>query len=410
MTDILTKYNSTRELTLKLCEPLSVEDLNLQCNYDVSPTKWQLAHTTWYFEEFILKKFFKDYKYYNESYLKLFNSYYESMGERIDKSIRYIISRPSLDEILDYRKAIDQKINSLKNIDENPELQYLLKLGIEHEMQHQELILMDIKKNLFSNPNPTFYNPLEKVKSTKIDLDFINFDEGLYEFGADPIQNDEFCFDNEYPKHKHYLEKFSIANRFINNGEYLEFVKSDAYSNFNLWHSDGYEFIKNNKIKLPPYWVEKNGIIYEYTLHGLCELELEAPVTHISYYEAWAFAKWYGGRLATEFEYELALKQIKNKEKIQALTDPTKYLEPIIDSQTNFLGSIWAWTESAYLPYPAYKQAEGALGEYNGKFMINKMVLRGGSSYTPLAQCRPTYRNFFTPEKRWVLSGIRIAK
>lgn len=393
-----------------LCEPISIEDANLQCNYDVSPTKWQLAHITWYFEEFVLKKFVNNYRYYNESYLKLFNSYYLNKGERFDKNFRYLISRPSYYEIVEYRKIIDERINKLFVELNSDEANFLLNLGIEHEMQHQELILMDIKLNLFHNPNIIFYNEMNSEKSINRKMNFLNVEEGIYEFGKDNYLTDDFVFDNETPKHKRFIEGFQIANRVVSNREYLEFVNSNGYNDFNLWLSDGWDFIKENNIKHPLYWVKKDDTFFEYTLHNFNEIDLDAPVKHISYYEAWAFAKWYGGRLATEFELELAADKYNNNKQIQGLVDSKSYFEPVVSNNYDFLGGVWEWAESAYLPYPRYKQAEGALGEYNGKFMVNKMVLRGACAYTPLEQCRLTYRNFFTPDKRWVLSGIRLVK
>lgn len=406
----LAKYNKTRGLSMLLCEPISIEDANLQCNYDVSPTKWQLAHITWYFEEFVLKKFVNNYRYYNESYLKLFNSYYLNKGERFDKNFRYLISRPSYYEIVEYRKIIDERINKLFVELNSDEANFLLNLGIEHEMQHQELILMDIKLNLFHNPNIIFYNEMNSEKSINRKMNFLNVEEGIYEFGKDNYLTDDFVFDNETPKHKRFIEGFQIANRVVSNREYLEFVNSNGYNDFNLWLSDGWDFIKENNIKHPLYWVKKDDTFFEYTLHNFNEIDLDAPVKHISYYEAWAFAKWYGGRLATEFELELAADKYNNNKQIQGLVDSKSYFEPVVSNNYDFLGGVWEWAESAYLPYPRYKQAEGALGEYNGKFMVNKMVLRGACAYTPLEQCRLTYRNFFTPDKRWVLSGIRLVK
>lgn len=403
------KFEEIRKASLKITSPLSIEDCLIQYNPDSSPLKWQLAHTTWFFEIFILQKYYKNYKPFNITLHQIFNSYYESKGKMVEKHKRNVLSRPSFEEILDYREYVNTHI--LKILEQNnKEINFLVELGIQHEQQHQELMLADIKSNLFVNPLISFYNNLEKIKSEFFEIDFLSIDEGIYNIGVE--NENEFYFDNEQKNHKQYLNKYKISNRLVSNGEYLEFLKDGGYNNSLLWHSDAWEFIKNNGIIFPSYWLDKEGEYYEYELHGNEKLDLNSPVKHISYYEAWAFAKWYGARLPTEFEWEVASKKFRNIEN-QNLLDYNKldmYLEPIARKGDNhFIGGVWEWTESAYLPYHGYEQDKGALGEYNGKFMVNNMVLRGGCSYTPKSHIRHSYRNFYHPSKRWMLSGIRLA-
>lgn len=408
--NLLEKYNKTRQRTIELAKKISVEDSCLQVNYDVSPVKWQLGHTTWFFDEFVLKTYNKDYDYYDESFLRLFNSYYENKGEKFDKYKRYMISRPSYNEIMDYRNFIDNEINKFIPTMNNKDAEYVLQLGLNHEQQHQELILTDTKLNLFYNPNATFYNSMPIKKSIKKDMNFYKIDEGLYDIGHCQTDVNEFALDIEYGYHKRYIEECQIADRLVTNGEYLEFIKDGGYQDFNLWHADAWAFINRKRIKDPLYWIKRDDQYFVYSLHGFEELDLNAPVTHITYYEAWAFAKWAGCRLPTEFEHEIAENKYGDYAKAQILTNPDDYLEPVISEENDLIGGAWSWTESAFLPYPRYKQAEGALGEYNGKFMINMMVLRGACSFTPDNHYRTCYRNFYMPEKRWMLSGIRLVK
>lgn len=404
------RFLEIRKASINLTKTLSVEDCLIQYNPDSSPLKWQLAHTTWFFEIFILQKYYKNYKPLNLNLHQIFNSYYESKGKLFEKLKRNILSRPSFEEILDYRFYVDKCILELIELDYD-EVNLLIELGLQHEQQHQELMLADIKSNLFANPLHSFYNKVNKVQSDHIKQDFYKIEEGIYEIGVE--MENEFYFDNEQKRHKHYLNDFQISKNLVSNGDYLKFMKDGGYNNSLLWHSDGWDFIKNNDITSPSYWIDKDGEFYEYELNGLEKLDLNAPVKHISYYEAWAYTKWFGARLPTEFEWEVAAKKFYNF-KFQNLLDYNKlggYLEPISKKGDNqFIGGVWEWTESAYLPYPSYKQDKGALGEYNGKFMVNCMVLRGGCSFTPQSHIRHSYRNFYYPNKRWMLSGIRIVK
>ena len=383
--NILDHYQSVRNHTKSLCKPLEIEDYTPQSADFASPPKWHLAHTTWFFEEMILKQFFKDYKVFNDEFSFLFNSYYNTVGKRIPRHERGLITRPSVTTVYQYRDYVDEHIEKLLNaipIDEG--VSKLVILGINHEQQHQELLITDIKYTLSRNPtNPKLYeksycNNLEESQPLK----FIDIAEGIYNIGHN---KNEFCYDNELGHHRVFLESYAIASRLTTNREFIEFIDAGGYEMTKYWLDDGWHFIDTNNIKHPLYWEKNNGIWYVYTVAGRERLNLNAPVTHISFYEANAYAHFKNKRLATEFEWEVA------------------------NDKFNW-GKTWEWTNSAYLPYPNYKQDEGAVGEYNGKFMINIMVLRGSSIATSPNHSRPTYRNFFSPETRWQFSGIRLAK
>ena len=312
----------------------------------------------------------------------VFNSYYETVGKRVVRADRGNLSRPSVQDIYDYRHAVTAAIRSLFEKDSNEELLYLLEIGIHHEKQHQELLLTDIKYILGNNPLLPVYSEKIPENTKQPDaLHWIQMDEGIYEIGH---ASEEFCYDNELSRHRVFLEAYTIADRLVSNEEFLAFMDDGGYKKFDLWHAEGWDWVCQNQIQSPLYWHKIDNIWYQYSLGGLKEILPEAPVTHISYFEGFAFAQWKGKRLPTEFEWEAA--------------------------QQNFdWGSRWEWTESAYLPYPSYKKADGALGEYNGKFMVNQKVLRGGSIATPNNHTRPTYRNFFHPNLRWQFTGLRLA-
>jgi len=381
--NLLTLFLYTRSHSEEICAPLQVEDYVVQPIVDVSPPKWHLGHTTWFFEEFILVKYVPGYKRFHKDFSYVFNSYYESMGERIVRTNRGNLSRPTVSEVYEYRDYVTSHVQSLIEEVEGNEIQKLVEIGIHHEKQHQELLLTDIKYILGTNPlfpkyNDTFTeNPIVDPSSR-----YITIGEGVYDIG---YKGDGFCYDNELGVHKVFLQEYAIANRLVTNGEYLEFIKDGGYHNSLLWHSDAWSWISLNNIRYPLYWHTIGEKYYEYTLRGLQFLNIDAPVTHISYYEAYAYSQWKGERLPTEFEWEVA----------------QQYFE---------WGIRWEWTESSYLPYPDYKKAPGALGEYNGKFMVNQKVLRGGSIATPNNHTRPTYRNFFHPQLRWQFNGLRLVK
>ncbi|WP_371320141.1 ergothioneine biosynthesis protein EgtB [Chengkuizengella axinellae] len=405
---MIEKYQYTRNLTLQIVEPLEIEDFGIQTMVDVSPPKWHLAHTTWFFEEFVLMDHKPGYSYNLEGARKLFNSYYETLNKPFPRSKRGLISRPTVREVLDYRSAVDEEIIGLFNKgDELDEKLYsLILLGIHHEQQHQELLMTDIKYNFSINPlRPSYKESLHDASrnSTVSTLKWDHFNGGITSIGTN---NQDFSFDNEQPAHKHFLYPFAIANRPATNGEYLEFIEDNGYTNAVNWLSDGWETVLREKWSTPLYWENIDGIWYEFTLSGLKPLEKNQPVSHISFYEADAFARWSGYRLPTEQEWEHAFQDIPVEGK---LLENLLFNEKYESDKTTF-GTVWEWTSSPYTRYPQSARSEGALGEYNAKFMSNQMVLRGGSSATPRNHIRATYRNFFQPDKRWQFSGLRLAK
>ena len=381
---LLSFFTETRKHTEKICNPLEIEDYVVQPIVDVSPPKWHLGHTSWFFEEFILKTFKPGYRIFDEDFAFVFNSYYENVGKRVLRTDRGNLSRPSVSQIYDYRKYVTNEMTKFLSQDISEEIEEILLIGIHHEKQHQELLLTDIKYILGHNPLfPKYSDSFIENPIQKFAQDWIDIKEGTYLIGHD--NSEEFCYDNELERHKVYLNPYRISNKLVTNREYLEFMDDGGYKDFNLWHAEGWEWINQNKTYQPMYWHSIEGAWHQYTLNGLQELELDAPLSHISYYEAFAYAQWKGCRLPTEFEWEAA--------------------------NGNFeWGSRWEWTESAYLPYPGYAKPEGAIGEYNGKFMVNQKVLRGGSVATPNKHTRPTYRNFFQTNLRWQFNGLRLAK
>lgn len=376
------RFIKTRLATESICSPLETEDYVVQPIADVSPPKWHLAHTSWFFEQFILVKFDQNYKVFHPEFAFLFNSYYNNMGVRMLRQNRGYMTRPSVAKIYEYRKYVTQAIGILLDKDSSDELASLVEIGINHEQQHQELLAYDIKYILGTQPTFPSIGPHFILKEETHPQDWHAFAEGIYEVG---YKGEDFCFDNELPAHKVYLQEFEISNKLVTNAAYLAFMKDGGYDNFNLWHEEGWHFIQNNQIKHPLYWHFVDGEWQYYHFNGLEKLNPNLPVAHISMYEAHAFAAWKGMRLPTEFEWEIAAQKLQ-------------------------WGQLWEWTNSAYLPYPGFKQAEGALGEYNGKFMLNQMVLRGASAATPQDHKRDTYRNFFHASSRWIFSGIRLAK
>jgi ergothioneine biosynthesis protein EgtB len=407
---IISKFRSIRKLTEKICEPLIAEDYVVQPVEDVSPPKWHIGHTSWFFETFILKKFHKKYKSFDPAFNFIFNSYYESIGNRLLRTQRGNLTRPSIDQIYEYRNYIDRHILEVLEGRLNLELITFLELGLQHEQQHQELLLTDIKYILGHNPLFPVYveRPMDKSIKVPRDIQFVEIPEGLYEIG---YEGGGFCFDNEKPVHKRYVQKFRIMNRLITNGEYLQFMNDGGYRNFSYWLSDGWNMVQKFGWNAPFYWMGKEDDWHEYTLGGLKKIDIDAPVTHISFYEAEAFANWAGKRLLTEFEWEVAARFLKPDEsKGNFLESRIYHPAAAADNNNQMLGDAWEWTYSAYHPYPGYKREEGPLGEYNGKFMIGQVILRGGSCATPRDHIRVTYRNFFQPEKRWQFTGIRLGE
>jgi ergothioneine biosynthesis protein EgtB len=408
----LQEYNQIRDWTLQLCEPLQIEDYVVQPIIDVSPPKWHLGHTTWFFEQFILKKYMEGYREFHPDFNFVFNSYYESVGKRVLRADRGNLTRPSVEEVINYRKYVDEAMNLFLSEDNSTHdhIPELLKLGFNHEQQHQELLMTDLKYILGHNPLfPVYSERIERDGNNgSSKLNFLEIDEGIYHIG---YEGEDFHFDNERGIHKVFTHRFQIADRLITNKEYLEFISSGGYKNFVYWLQEGFEFVKVNKIQAPLYWHMIEGEWYNFTLHGLKKPDPDEPVTHISFFEADAFAKWYGMRLPTEYEWEVAAGIYTPTIPPGANFDDKKIFTPRpISNNYQFFGDTWEWTNSAYLAYPFYSKADGAVGEYNGKFMINQMVLRGGSCVTPANHIRHSYRNFFHPDKRWQFTGIRLAQ
>lgn len=378
-------YAATRRHTETLCEPLAIEDYIPQPSVEVSPPKWNIAHTTWFFETFVLQPHAPDYRLFHESYGFLFNSYYNTVGARTARHERGALSRPRVAEVFAYRHYVDEQMQAFLQQELTPDVEALIKLGIQHEQQHQELFLTDLKYTFSLNPLwPVYradYAP-EEISELAPETEFTGIAGGLYGIG---YAGDGFCFDNELGRHEVQLADFQIGRQLVTNAEWLEFMSDGGYRDFRLWHAEGWDWVQQNGICAPLYWHANAGVWDNFTLAGLRPVKSDAPVCHISFYEAAAFAEWRGCRLPTEFEWEAAHSEL-------------------------VFGLRWEWTNSAYLPYPNFRKPAGAVGEYNGKFMINQMVLRGASIVTPAGHSRPTYRNFFHPQLRWQFTGLRLAQ
>jgi len=406
--DLSEQYRTVRQASLQLCAPLSAEDHSLQAMPDASPAKWHLAHTTWFFETFLLNEQLPGYRPLNPAFRSLFNSYYNAVGERPLRALRHVLSRPSLDEVRAYRAQVDDAMERLLGRELPPDVLDLVALGLNHEQQHQELILTDVKYGLATNPlRPAYRQQLrEPDNSPAPRLRWQAVSEGIYAIGH---CGDGFAFDNEGPRHNVYLAPCRLASRLVTNREYLEFMSTDGYMTANLWLSDGWDAVRANQWNAPLYWENRDGQWWHCTLEGMQSVRGGDPVCHVSYYEADAYARWAGARLATEFEWEVAAQGCD----VVGNFVETGALHPHVaaeaETPTQMFGDVWEWTASAYLPYPGYQPAAGAVGEYNGKFMCNQMVLRGGSCATPQSHIRRSYRNFFPPHARWQFSGIRLA-
>lgn len=381
--NFLEQYKTIRAHSEKICAPLKTEDYVVQPVVDVSPPKWHLGHTTWFWETFVLTPHLKGYKLFNKDYNYVFNSYYETIGARVIRTDRGNLSRPSVEDVYNYRKHVDEGMHEFLSEDVKEDLKGLIQIGLNHEQQHQELLLTDIKFILGHNPLfPAYSDNIKENFAQDYSGKFIEMKEGVYEIG---YEGNDFCFDNELNRHKVYLSPYKICPNLVTNGEYMQFIKDGGYENFRYWHAEGLDWVKSHNAKAPLYWHRINGSWHNYTMNGLKPVNENEIVTHINFYEASAYASWKGKRLPTEAEWEVAA--------------------PNFD-----WGKRWEWTDSAYLPYPGFSKAEGALGEYNGKFMINQMVLRGASVATPENHSRISYRNFFNPGLQWQYTGIRLAE
>ncbi|TMP17163.1 ergothioneine biosynthesis protein EgtB [Pseudoalteromonas sp. S2893] len=404
------QFQSIRQHSLTLIKNLSAEDCQLQAMEDASPMKWHLAHTTWFFETFLLAKYLPNYTLFDEQFKMLFNSYYNGIGEQFKRANRGCLSRPSLEVVLRYRAYVDNALNELLQLGTNQTLCNIIELGLNHEQQHQELMLMDIKYNFSVNPSFPAYsqtpNNLIKVSDSLGTLKYTEFSQSITNIGADAKNG--FSYDNEQPKHQALIHAFSFANRLVTNREYLQFIEAGGYKNPSFWLSDGWASINTEQLSHPLYWQYIDGQWFEFTLYGLQPLNLDAPVSHVSYFEAAAYANFVNARLPTEFEWEYVAQQQALKQQHNDLLTPSVCKNPDVISQLS--DTCWQWTNSAYLPYPGFKPFSGAAGEYNGKFMNNQMVLRGGCVFTPKDHLRQTYRNFFYPHQAWMCSGIRLAK
>ena len=379
----INRFILIRDHTETICKPLSIEDYVVQPVIDVSPPKWHLGHTTWFFETMILVPYFENYEVFDSNYNFIFNSYYQSIGNRVIRTDRGNLSRPSVENIYRYRSHVNKAIVAFLKTEISIKALEIFELGLQHEQQHQELLLTDIKYILGHNPLFPSYCEQEEIKSSKTSpLEWISINEGVYEIG---FEGQGFSFDNECNRHKVYVNEYKIASELVTNKEYLKFIEQGGYENFRFWHSEAWDWVQKSNAKAPMYWYFIENKWHNYTFNGLQIIDLYAPVAHVNFYEAFAFASWSKKRLPTEAEWEIA------------------------QSKFNW-GKRWEWTQSAYLPYPGFTKADDATGEYNGKFMINQMVLRGASIATPEHHSRPTYRNFFQTHLQWQFTGIRLAE
>lgn len=410
--DLWDLYQRFRQETEELCQPLAIEDYGVQSMANVSPPKWHLAHTTWFFETFVLNKWQPSYQSFHPLFHYLFNSYYETVGTVFPRPQRGLLSRPTVEEVYHYRHYVNEHIAELiQSLDETAwsEFSMRMMLGLQHEQQHQELLLTDIKHNFAINPlRPAYQATAPAVAELYVpNHEWINFSGGLFPSGH---EGDDFAFDNEKPSHLVYLDDFALAAQLVTNGEYLEFMQAGGYQKPEYWLADGWTAVQQERWSAPLYWEKIDGQWWVMTLSGMQKLHLHEPVCHVSFYEADAYARWRGKRLPTEAEWERAARK---EGRVSGNFRESRLLHPRMahagEGQIKQLfGDVWEWTASAYGPYPGYVPPAGAFGEYNGKFMCNQMVLRGGSCVSPQAHIRASYRNFFYPTDRWQFTGIRL--
>ncbi len=404
---LLENLLQVRKMTVSLCDPLEPEDCVVQSAPETSPAKWHLAHTTWFFETFVLGAYVAGYRPFHDEFAFLFNSYYESVGSFYPRKDRGLITRPSFASVLEYRRHVDAKLATLLADESHHDAGQIVArciLGLHHERQHQELLLTDIKHLFWCNPlRPVYRERGVESVSTASDVQWLTYPAGVYETGHSGAG---FAFDNEMPRHRSYLEPFRIASRPVTNGEFLEFMEDGGYSEPTLWLSDGWQTVRQRDWCAPLYWEQREGTWWQFTLSGMQKVNPAEPVCHVSYYEADAFARWAGKRLPTETEWEIAVGECQPSGNFY---ERGRFHPQPCSGETSFFGDVWQWTASAYSPYPGYRATAGALGEYNGKFMVNQYVLRGGSCVTSRSHIRRSYRNFFYPHERWQFKGLRLA-
>ena len=411
-------FEDVRSASLALVAPLSAEDCQVQSMPDASPAKWHLAHVTWFFETFILERFEAGFRPFDAGFRVLFNSYYQGIGEQHPRPQRGLILSPTLDEVKRYRADVDARVLALlgQRLDD-PVLAELVTLGLHHEQQHQELLLTDIKHALSFSPRHAGYArrwPMAQVRPQP--LRWFGFDGGLIEHGHDAARDGDFCFDNETPRHRTYTAPFELASRPVTYDEYLAFIDDGGYARPELWLSMGWDWVRSSQRRAPLYWHrdESDTAWLNHTLQGRVAIDPHTPVCHLSYFEADAYARWAGVRLPTELEWELAARTLEAPQHgnfaDRGAFHPLPSREAAVDEPVQMFGDVWEWTQSNYNPYPGYRPLPGAVGEYNGKFMCNQFVLRGGSCATPAGHVRASYRNFFPPDVQWQFSGLRLAR
>ena len=409
-------YAGVRAASLALAAPLTAEDCQVQSMPDASPVKWHLAHVTWFFETFVLERFEPDFRPFDPAFRELFNSYYQAIGAQSPRPERGLILRPALAEVLAYRAQVDERMGRLlAERAAEPALAALVTLGLNHEQQHQELILTDLQHALSFHPGRAPYAaPRRSLGAASEALRWFGHAGGLVEHGHDAHHDGDFCFDNETPRHCAWLDPFEIASRPVNNGEYVAFIDDGGYDEPRWWLSMGWDWVCERRRGAPLYWRRDAARWRTHSLHGEIDLDAQAPVCHLSYFEADAYARWAGARLPTEVEWEQAARRAGGPRAGRfadgGVFRPQAAAEPALDAPVQMFGDVWEWTASAHLPYPRYRPAPGAVGEYNGKFMCNQFVLRGGSCATPRGHVRASYRNFFPPQAQWQFSGLRLAR
>jgi ergothioneine biosynthesis protein EgtB len=411
------RYASIRAASLALAAPLSPEDCQVQSMPDASPAKWHLAHVTWFFETFLLERFDPGFAPFDPAFRVLFNSYYQGVGAQHPRAQRGLVTRPTLAQVLRYRAHVDERMQALLAARAGEaEIEALVALGLQHEQQHQELLLTDIKHALSFNALAPAYArrwPMAQLRPQA--LRWFGHEGGLVELGYSADADGPFCFDNETPRHRAYAGPFEIASRPATYGDFLAFIDDGGYARPELWLSMGWDWVRGAGRKVPLYWQRDGERWFSHTLQGRVEIDPHTPVCHLSYFEADAFARWSGARLPSELEWELAARALRTTAALGNFADrgafhPLPQKDPVGDEPVQMFGDVWEWTQSAYLAYPRYRPLPGAVGEYNGKFMCNQFVLRGGSCATPAGHVRASYRNFFPPDAQWQFSGVRLAR